>query len=338
MFWLYSIVLALSTFLMTFASSAFALNVLKGSKMQDVPNERSNHSIAVPRGGGVAVMVALGCFLLIAGTQGLLLWAMIGVAIISFADDWTDVPALQRLAVHFAAACLALMALHGPVFQGLLPFWADHLVAVFLLTFWLNLYNFMDGIDGITGAQTVALGLGLVVLSAASGTAINVGLGVDGMLLAVACIAFLMFNWHPAKMFLGDVGSAPLGILTGFYMMELASYGYWEAALILPAYYLADGGYTLAKRALKGEKIWEAHSQHAYQQAVRNHNSHDEVVRWIMAGNLVLLVLAMLSTREGCGVTALILAMGVAAALRWKLTVLRPTPEILPPAVSHVAP
>lgn len=331
MFWLYTLVLVLSTFGCTVAALLLARRILTDISLSDIPNERSNHAVPVPRGAGIAVVIALGCFLLVAGTQGLVLWAMIGVAIISFADDLHGVPVPYRLAVHLAAALLAVMALHGPVLGGVLPLWLDHLAVALILVFWMNLYNFMDGIDGITGAQTASLGFGLILLSAT--TPIIAGIGVDGLLLVTASLAFLLFNWHPAKMFLGDVGSVPLGLLTGFYLIEVAANGYWEAALILPAYYLADGGVTIARRLYNREKIWQAHSQHAYQIAVRAGNSHDEVVRWILAGNTGLLALAMLATREGCGLTALILAVILAGALRWKLTVLKPQArvEILPP-------
>lgn len=332
MFWLYSFILVFSTAIVTFAALVAALRLLVHSPLQDVPNERSNHQTPVPRGGGIAIVLALGLFFIVAGTPGLMLWAMLGVAIISLVDDWIGVAIRYRLIVHVAAACLAMMAVHSLVFQGLLPPLVDHLFAALLLAGWMNLYNFMDGIDGISGVESISLGLGLAAV-AASVPDIPNSLGVDGLLLATACAVFLYFNWHPAKIFLGDVGSVPLGLITGFFLLQTANYGFWGSALILPAYYLVDGGYTLVKRLIKKEKIWEAHSQHAYQIAVRAGNSHAAVVCWILAGNLILIPLAVIATRQGYEIIALVLAYAVAAALRWKLTVLRPEPKvtILPP-------
>lgn len=331
MFWMNLFILVLSAAMFSFACCWLVLQWLNHQQsLQDIPNERSNHTAPTPRGGGIAVVLAAGCFLLVAGAADLLIWSVIGIAAISFADDLHGVSVRHRLAVHLGAALLCVLALKGLVFQGLLPWYADHLLAVLALVLYLNLYNFMDGIDGIACAQTISLGIGLAAV-ALSAEGVLSGVAADGLILAAACLPFLFFNWHPAKMFLGDVGSVPLGLITGFLLLHLADVGYWEAALVLPAYYLSDAGLTLTKRLLGGKKIWEAHSEHAYQQAVRNLVSHDEVVRWVIACNLILAALAVLATREYCGLIAVVLAYALAFTLRWKLTQLKPAPVVLAP-------
>jgi UDP-N-acetylmuramyl pentapeptide phosphotransferase/UDP-N-acetylglucosamine-1-phosphate transferase len=334
MTWTYLFILAFSAFLCTAGGVAALLRFLEGSEsLQDTPNERSNHSASVPRGAGIATTLVLAAFLLVGDAPSELCWALLGIGIISLMDDQGGVPIRYRLMVHFGAAALCLFGLTAPIFQGILPLWLDVSLSLLILVLWLNLFNFMDGIDGITGAQGIALGLGMIAL-ALSASGIKSGFAADGAILAATCAAFLLFNWHPARIFLGDVGSIPLGLLTGFLLLNLASIGYWEAALILPAYYLADGGFTLLRRLVKGEKIWQAHSTHAYQQAVRAGLPHNKVVWWIAGANLILIALAVFSTRHEAGLPALGMAVIIAMALRWKLTTLRPIPQILAPLPS----
>src|SRR6202012_503206 len=109
------------------------------------------------------------------------------------------------------------------------------------------------------------------------------------LLLTGASLGFLVFNWHPAKIFAGDVGSVPLGYLTGFLLLVLAVHGQWAPALILPLYYLADTGITLAHRAARREKIWKAHREHFYQRATPGSARHDRIVLWISGVNVGLI-------------------------------------------------
>jgi UDP-N-acetylmuramyl pentapeptide phosphotransferase/UDP-N-acetylglucosamine-1-phosphate transferase len=300
LFSIYSIVIVLSAFIFSVIGCFTVRYVLNVLEVMDHPNERSNHELPVPRGGGIAVIFTLVSFLFIVGVPGTVLLGMIGLAIISFLDDREGVDFRLRLIVQFLAVGILFVPggvvpelLGGPVFQGILPLWLDSLFSIIMLVGFLNLFNFMDGIDGITAAQSIALGLGFVFISFFV-TEIKI-IGVEGLVIAATMAAFLLLNWHPASLFLGDVGSIPLGYLLGFLLLGLAANGYWGAALILPAYYLTDGGMTFVKRLLNKEKIWEAHSKHAYQQAVRKGKSHDEVVKEISIYNAGLIVLAGLS-------------------------------------------
>jgi len=133
----------------------------------------------------------------------------------------------------------------------------------------------------------------IVALAPASGLAPDLGLT-----LAAAALGFLVWNWPPAKIFLGDVGSVPLGFLLGWLLLKLAAGGDWAAALILPLYYLADATITLARRAIRGERVWRAHRQHYYQRAVQGGRSHARVSAGIGATNLMLVALAVLSLTQ----------------------------------------
>src|SRR5207244_2759978 len=163
---------------------------------------------------------------------------------------WFDVlgglsPAV-RLVARFAAVAIGMGAfgLIGPVFQGWLPLWLDRLAAALLLVWFINLFNFMDGIDGLAGSEAAAIGLGLL-LFAAAGVGHDPGLMALGAAIAAAAIGFLVWNWAPARIFLGDVGSVPLGYLLGFLLLDQAARGHWKVALILPLYFLADATITL---------------------------------------------------------------------------------------------
>ena len=133
------------------------------------------------------------------------------------------------------------------MFQGWLPAALDMAAAALLWVWFVNLYNFMDGIDGIAGSETAAIGIGLA-LFAIAGIGNDPALAAPAAVIAAAAIGFLVWNWAPARIFLGDVGSVPLGYLLGFLLLAAASRGHWKLALILPLYFLADATITLLRR------------------------------------------------------------------------------------------
>lgn len=147
----------------------------------------------------------------------------------------------------------------------------------------------MDGIDGITGVEAGSIGLGIFVLALYVPLPQFIGLGYIGLGILAIMIGFLIWNWHPAKLFLGDVGSVPLGFILGWLLLKVASEGAWAIALILPSYYLFDATFTLIKRALRREKIWQAHREHFYQKATQRGFSHARVSVMILISNLVLI-------------------------------------------------
>lgn len=170
----------------------------------------------------------------------------------------------------------------GPVFQGWLPPGPDAVAAALLWVWFANLFNFMDGIDGIAASEAAAVGLGLLLIGGAAEA------GPAAAILGAA-LGFLIWNWAPARIFMGDVGSVPLGYALAFLLYELALRGDRAAALILPLYFLADATLTLLWRLARGERVWQAHRQHFYQRAVQRGLGHDAVVLCVIATDLVLI-------------------------------------------------
>jgi UDP-N-acetylmuramyl pentapeptide phosphotransferase/UDP-N-acetylglucosamine-1-phosphate transferase len=316
-------------FLGTLIGTGLVLRILRRRAILSHPDERSSHTVPTPQGGGIAlVFVLLPAWAVIAlGVPGqtFIIWLVLGAALllagVSWADDLGGISRSIRFATHIAAVSLVLSALPGDafLFQGVLPLALDRLAAGILWVWFINLFNFMDGIDGIAGAETAAIGFGLFLIAAVAGGGVQ---GLFGLTLAATALGFLWWNWHPAQVFLGDVGSVPLGYLLGWLLLEAALKGFWAAALILPLYYLADATITLSRRLVAGERIWQAHAQHFYQKAVRRGLSHATVVRIILLANGVLIVLALLAA-GGAEAAALTGALATVAVLlivlaRWR--------------------
>ncbi|HSK41862.1 MAG TPA: glycosyltransferase family 4 protein [Arenibaculum sp.] len=290
----------------SWAATWFVLGQLRRRAILDLPNERSSHSVPTPRGGGWGIMMVLAPALVLAGwSTGGWSWALpilCGTALlvaVSWADDRNDVPAFWRLAAQAGAVVAGLAALpaDAQVVQGILPWWADCLGAAFAWIWFVNLFNFMDGIDGLAGSEAACVGAGLCIVAAlapAAPPALWLGSAVAG-----AAAGFLPWNWQPARVFMGDVGSIPLGYLLGWLLLLVAGAGFWEAALLLPLYFLADATLTLLKRVLAGKRVWQAHREHFYQRAVHNGRSHAAVVRLVLAVNALLAAFAVASVEVG---------------------------------------
>lgn len=312
-------------------STGAVLTWLRRRAILDAPNERSNHDLPTPRGGGLAIIatIAIGWTVLhlavpevAPGLTPVLIVAALGLCAVSWIDDLRGLGAMVRLPAHLLACALGVWALpgDGALFQGLMPVWLDVSITTLIWAGFLNFYNFMDGIDGITGVETVGIAGGIALLCL-----LSPGLGAPGpvLVVAAAAIGFLIWNWPPARLFMGDVGSVPLGYCLGWFLLLLASQGAWAAALILPAYYLADAGLTLARRAARLEKIWRAHNEHFYQRAVagalergtERAAAHRGVVMRIALTNIVLVALAALSLEQP--ILALLGAAVVVGVLLW---------------------
>ncbi len=280
------------------------IKLLKRQQILDRPNARSSHEIPVPRGGGVAILLVTLPIWGLAVMQGATLSALhaplaaatagaILLGAVSWVDDIRGLSPLPRLIVQALGVCLGLAALPGEmlVLQGLAPFWLDRLFSGFAWLWFLNLYNFMDGIDGIAASETACIGFGIAVISLVGAVAPETGL--LAATLAASAVGFLRWNWQPAKVFLGDVGSVPIGYLTGWLLLMVAAQGAWTVAVLLPLYFLADATITLLRRLLRGDRIWHAHREHYYQQAVRAGLTHAKVVLAMMCCNVVLVAMAL---------------------------------------------
>lgn len=327
-----AVILAALTATASWLATRRVLDWLHRRQVLDHPNERSSHSAPTPRGGGIAILVVV--LPLLAGVFWLYRpgapepLAVIGLtavlAVLSWLDDLRGLPVVLRFGAHIAAVAgaLALMPDTLLVFQGLLPLAADRIVAALAWVWFINLYNFMDGIDGLAGVETISIGGGLFALLATVGAATGsagAALALAGLLTAAAAAGFLIFNWSPARVFMGDVGSIAIGYLLGWFLLTLAAWGYWTAALILPAYYLADATLTLVRRALAGEPVWQAHKKHFYQRAVSRGLSHGRVARFIAAGNLFLALIALLSAQTVGWPGRLLCLAAAAVTVVWML-------------------
>lgn len=296
--------LAISTVL-TFVVRKFAL--LHG--ILDLPSERSSHSVPTPRGGGLAIVIAASMTLVAMAALGHIqldsLFAVLvgglAVAGIGFADDRLCVKPWARLAVHLAAAAWAVTWLGGlPPLQlgerlvdlGL----AGYLLGVMGITWVLNLFNFMDGIDGIAASEAGFICLGGAVLGVAYAGPSETTL--MAVIVVAASVGFLVWNWPPASIFMGDVGSGYLGFVISVLALTAARENpvMLFAWLILGAVFLLDATITLIRRLARGERVYEAHRSHAYQWLARRWGSHLRVTVTVLVINAVwLLPLAWLS-------------------------------------------
>lgn len=266
----------------------------------DVPNHRSSHAVPTPRGGGVAIVAVVLAGATAAWVVGLLAddvaAALVGggalVALVGWIDDRSGLPAGVRAIVHFVAAgwvvfCLrGLPALDLGVTRVPLGF-AGAMLGLLGVAWMINLYNFMDGIDGIAAAEGVAVGLiGGAMLAASHET----GMALAAFLTAAACAGFLWWNWHPARIFMGDVGSGFLGIV--FATLAIASENRGSAPLLLwivaLGVFVFDATVTLLRRIRRGERWHEAHRSHAYQRAVQAGRPHHVVTGGVLVINAAL--------------------------------------------------
>jgi UDP-N-acetylmuramyl pentapeptide phosphotransferase/UDP-N-acetylglucosamine-1-phosphate transferase len=310
----------LAVFIATLWLTGVVLRWLRRQAILDHPVERSSHSAPVPRGGGIAIMTVLlvaWTGLLLAGAIAPVLSVLVAgsaaLAFLSWRDDLGGVPIVVRFLAHIAAVALGLILLpETTLSSGLLPLWLDRLAAGLLWVWFVNLFNFMDGIDGITGVETAALGLGIAATLAIAPLADD-GAAQLALTAAAAGAAFLAWNWHPAKLFMGDIGSVALGYLLGGLLLHLAGRGLWAPALILPLYYLADASLTIAGRLIAGQPFWRPHRRHFYQRALAPDGDHAAVARLVAGGDAALVALALLAVSHP--VTALALALAVVAVM-----------------------
>jgi len=262
----------------------------------DRPNERSSHQRPTPRGGGIALVAAvLGGCVALPGPLPLAiqpaLIAALPIAVAGLIDDRYGLSARVRFGVHLLAATACVLAFRGPI-EYPLPHAVLLPLAVLAIAWGTNLFNFMDGIDGIAGAEGLFIAAVAGGLLAASAPPVAAALWV----IALACAGFLPWNWAPARIFMGDVGSgffgfllAGIGALT--VMQGLLELPVW---LILWGTFLADTGVTLARRVLRAEQWWSAHRSHAYQRLSRRFGSHARSTLLYAGVNLFVLAPAAL--------------------------------------------
>jgi UDP-N-acetylmuramyl pentapeptide phosphotransferase/UDP-N-acetylglucosamine-1-phosphate transferase len=282
------------------------------------PNARSSHRIPTPQGAGIAVISAT---LLVAAAGALaagltpplvLFGATLSIALVGMVDDIRPIPVLPRLLLQGAA--VAAIVYSAPVdlrIAPALPLWIEQTVVLVAGLWFVNLVNFMDGLDLMTVAEVVPVTAAMMLLA---------WLGdypsLPALIAAALCGAMLGFapsNRPVAKVFLGDVGSLPIGLLLGWCLLQLAWHHHLIAALLLPLYYLTDATVTLLRRMAKREPFWAAHRSHFYQQATDNGFTVRQVVAEVFALNIVLAALAIASVMAPAAISVLALLLGIAA-------------------------
>ena len=293
-FWILIIATTLS-FLLTGLLRRYAL----AKSLMDVPNNRSSHSTPTPRGGGVSIVITFLAGLLYLWFIHLVstdfLFALFGagaiIAIIGFIDDHGHIAARWRLLGHFTSAIWLVFWLGGlPVLtifgESFNLTWIGDVLLIIGLVWFLNLYNFMDGIDGIASVEAlsstlIVILLFLFVFNHEDIVSLNI-------IMFAAVAGFLMWNFPPAKIFMGDAGSGFLGLMLGAIALSSLHIAYqmlW-VWLILLGVFIVDATYTLLRRLMRGEKIYEAHRSHAYQYASRKYSSHLPVTLGVLFINI----------------------------------------------------
>lgn len=296
--WLVFAAVLSASLLLTWVLRRYALS----RSLMDIPNGRSSHSVPTPRGGGVAIVLTYLVTLVLVAFAGWVSWSialpLLGagalIAVVGFLDDHGHIAARWRLLSHFGAATWALFWMGGLPTISLVGVeldlgWLGHVLAALYLVWMLNLYNFMDGIDGIASIEAVCACAGACLVYWLTG---HENLMIAPMLLAVAVLGFLYWNFPPARIFMGDAGSGFLGVVIAILSLQAA----WAAPemlwvwLILLGVFIVDATFTLGRRLLRGDKVYEAHRSHAYQYASRLAGRHLPVTLTVMAINLLWLL------------------------------------------------
>lgn len=340
LWWLVPLAAGVST-LLTEGLRRYAL----ARNLLDLPGHRRAHTVPTPRGGGVAIVATfLAAVAVLASSHILTLataTALLGggaiVALIGFVDDHRDIAARWRLLAHFTAAAWALFWLGGLPPIDLAGWsinlsWPGHVLAVVGLVWLLNLYNFMDGIDGIAATEAVTVGLSVAFVSLLGSPAADEWL--LPVLLAASALGFLAWNWPPAKIFMGDAGSGFLGLMIGVLAVEAA----WRSPellwiwVILTGAFVVDATLTLVRRMQRQERLFEAHASHAYQHMARRFRAHRPVTITIAVINLLWLLPVAVLVRLGSiqGFTGVLIAYAPLIAIGLWCHAGAPVPPLIP--------
>lgn len=315
----------------------------------DVPNHRSSHTIPTPRGGGAAIVLAFAVGLAALGFFGIATMSHIAgigggailIALIGWVDDRRSVAARYRFLVQVGAAVWALWWIGGLPVVGigntkLHLGLAGSLLAVIGTVWYTNLFNFMDGIDGIAGSQAATCGTVAAILLFLAG---RLDLAAIALLVAAASIGFLIWNWSPARIFMGDVGSSMLGFVFATLAIGAENTGAVPlgVSLLLGAFFILDTTITLFRRVARGAKWYEAHRSHAYQRAVQSGFTHAQVSATVIVANVAIGCALIVTRNSSSGQIATVVG-GILAVAALYLFVERRKPMHDQPTVTSTEP
>ena len=289
------------------------------------PNARSSHRVPTPQGAGIAVIAAT---LLVASAWAVwsgvaiptaLLAATVLIALVGFADDILTLPILLRLVLQAAAVgAVVFTAPETLRIVPALPLVLERCLILLAAVWFVNLVNFMDGLDLMTVSEVVPVSAALLLLGWLGDLPWPAALFAAS--LCGAMLGFAPFNRPVARVFLGDVGSLPIGLLLGWCLLQLAWHSHAAAALLLPAYYLADSTVTLLRRIARHEPFWAAHRTHFYQRATDNGFTVPRVIGEVSALNLLLALLAIVTIHT---TSMIVMTIALLAGAIWVGLVLR---------------
>jgi len=298
---------ALIAFAIAVVSVPAMIPVLRAAGAMDIPNKRSSHSLAVPRGGGIGIVVAFViAILVVRGLDGAfssrLLPPMLMIATLGAADDLLGgIPVSLRLAGQALAAAWVTVPAGGITTLPLplpvavpLDYLAVPAGIVWVLAV-VNIFNFLDGIDGFAAVQTIAAGTALAV------SGLGDSVEALGAAVAAASTGFLTYNWHPARVFMGDVGSTSIGFIFAAapFQTPPATQPFAVLLVVLSLwFFLADGAFTLVRRFARGERIWDAHRTHLYQRWIASGMPHSMFVSRIVPAMLFFCAAGVASVRS----------------------------------------
>lgn len=324
--------LLLGGLLCGWALTGFVTSLLRARALLDRPGERSSHTVPTPRGGGwgfvLPTLFVLTAIISLEPSPILLAVCFGGVALalVSWWDDLRNavgrhVPILLRLAVQILAVIppLALILPSSGFLEEFAPLWLERALLALLWLWLINLFNFMDGIDSLAAGESIAILFGWLMIAAIlmlGGAAVSYASSMLALVLLAGLAGFLRWNLPPARVFMGDVGSVFLGYILGFLLLQLALAGAWGAALILPLAFLGDATLTLFKRLVRGDRVWHAHREHAYQRAVQRGEAHGAVSLQFALLNVFLIALAVTSLLYPWSSLAAAFALTIAFLLR----------------------
>jgi len=297
------------------------------------PNARSSHRVPTPQGAGIAVIAAtllVACAVMVGtGAADLkipfaVFAATLFIAIVGLADDIKSIEVLPRLLLQGTAVAAVIFAASGDLrIVPACPLWIERAVLLLAGLWFVNLVNFMDGLDWMTVAEIVPVTAAMIMLGALGEFPVSATLIAAA--LCGAMLGFAPFNRPVAKVFLGDVGSLPIGLLLGWCLLQLAWHQQFAAALLLPLYYLLDATVTLLRRMARGEPFWAAHRSHFYQRATDNGFTVWRVIGEVFALNVALAALAIGSVAApSVAIKLLLLVIGGIAASAVMLRFSRP--------------
>ena len=275
-------------FFFTLIGTKYLKKFLEKKQILDVPNKRSSHLNPTPTGGGLIIILSIIGIIFYLDPYDKIpaIVAILGLAFISWQDDLKNINILVRLIFQFFFISLYFFYLYFVGFYN-----QEQITHIFLtiliFTWFINIFNFMDGIDGISSVTTITICLGIFFAYLLNNSEY---FPFFEILISLICLAFLFWNWNPAKIFLGDVGSIVLGFICALSLYWLFLEGNsWQWVLGLSMYYILDTTFTLFKRLIKGKKVWESHREHYYQKAVQAGMLHSNVVILIFLLQLLII-------------------------------------------------